>query len=138
MGYNIRFFPQTIELGREIAAALNAEGIGCGQFLWPAECSVPRRSAPPDWHVCRDMFPLVTQAAAETACPFSCSAYRERGGHAEYHAGDCPVAEDLFDRNIMIWLDPCYSEDDCLAIAAGMNKVFSAYCTEVPDAAPWF
>jgi 8-amino-3,8-dideoxy-alpha-D-manno-octulosonate transaminase len=138
VGYNIRFFPQTIELGREIAAALNAEGIGCGQFLWPAECSVRGKDAPPDWHVCRDMFPLVMQAAADEACPFCCSAYRERGGHAEYHAGDCPVAEDLFDRNIMIWLDPCHSEDDCLAIAAGMNKVFSAYCTEVPDAAPWF
>jgi 8-amino-3,8-dideoxy-alpha-D-manno-octulosonate transaminase len=138
VGYNIRFFPQTVELGREIAAALNAEGIGCGQFLWPAECSVRGKDAPPDWHVYRDMFPLVMQTAAtEVACPFACSAYRERGGRAEYHAGDCPVADDLFDRNIMIWLDPCYSEDDCLAIAAGMNKVFSAYCTGAPAASPW-
>jgi len=137
-GYNIRFFPETIELGRQIAAALNAEGIGCGQFLWPAECGVRGKDAPPDWHVCRDMFPIVLKASpTEVACPFSCPAYEQRGGRVEYRTGDCPVAEDLFDRNIMIWLDPNYSAEDCQAIAAGVNKVLSAYCTESPDATGW-
>lgn len=137
-GYNIRFYPHTIDLGRKIAAALNAEGIGYGDFLWPAECGVRGKDAMPDWHVSRDMIPIVMQTGPTDAnCPFSCPIYRERGGKAEYRTGDCPVAEDLFDRNIMIWLDPCYNEDDCLAIAEGINKVLSAYCTEDTSAPAW-
>lgn len=138
VGYNIRFFPETIELGRKIAAALNAEGIGYGEFLWPAECGVRGKDASPDWHVYRDMFPVIMKGGStEIACPFDCSVYRDRGGKVDYRIGDCPMAEDLFDRNIMIWLDPCYSEEDCRAIAGGINKVMSAYCTESADAARW-
>jgi hypothetical protein len=84
------------------------------------------------------MFPIVLQTAATSAgCPFSCSHYQERGGAAVYRRGDCPVAEDLFDRNIMIWLDPCYDEEDCRQIAEGINKVLSAYCTEDARARAW-
>jgi hypothetical protein len=72
-----------------------------------------------------------------SGCSYHCPIYREKGGRVEYHRGDCPVADDLFDRNIMVWLDPCYSEEDCRAIAAGMNKVFSAYCTEDPCGRKW-
>jgi len=38
----------------------------------------------------------------------------------------------------MIWLDPGYSEEDCRDIAAGINKVLSAYCTQDSGAARWF
>jgi dTDP-4-amino-4,6-dideoxygalactose transaminase len=138
VGYNIRFFPATVELGRKIASALNAEGIGYGEFLWPAECSVRGKEASPDWHVYRDMFPIVLQSSpTDVGCSFACPVYRERGGQVEYRAGDCPVAEDLFDRNIMIWFDPCYNKDDCRMIADGINKVLSAYCTEDAHATPW-
>ena len=71
------------------------------------------------------------------SCPFNCPKYQEQGGHVTYAKGDCPVADDLFDRNIMVWLSDCYDEVDCAAIAAGMNKVFDAYCTEDPAAAKW-
>jgi hypothetical protein len=37
----------------------------------------------------------------------------------------------------MIWLDPCYSPEDCRQIAGGINKVLSAYCTEDPAATRW-
>jgi len=138
VGYNIRFFPQTAALGRKIAAALNAEGIGCGEFIWPAECAVRGPDAPPDWHCYRHMFPVTLQGSpTEVGCPFSCPVYREKGGRIEYRADDCPVAADLFDRNIMVWLDPWYNEEDCRDIAAGVNKVLSAYCTEDPLAPSW-
>ncbi len=138
VGATIRFFPETIELGKKIAAALNAEGIGYGQFIFPAECSVRDENAPPDWHVYNQMFPTIHKSSpTEEGCPFNCPIYLEKGGEVEYRKGDCPVADDLFDRNIMIWLDPDYNEEDCRDIAAGMNKVFSAYCTEGPAAAPW-
>lgn len=138
VGYNIRFFPRTVELGRKIAAALNAEGIGCGEFIWPAECGVRGPDAPPDWHVARHMFPVTLQGSpTDVDCPFGCPVYRDRGGRIEYRAEDCPVAADLFDRNIMVWLDPWYNEDDCRDIAAGINKVLSAYCTEDPLGPKW-
>ncbi|MGO8748141.1 MAG: DegT/DnrJ/EryC1/StrS family aminotransferase [Thermoguttaceae bacterium] len=137
-GYTIRFFPQSVELGRKIAAAFNAEGVGVGNFIWPAECSIRGPEAAPDWHVYSHMFPVTLKTdATQPGCSFNCPTYRERGGRVEYRRGDCPVADDLFDRNIMIWLDPCYSEEDCRDIAAGINKVLSAYCTEDPDATRW-
>lgn len=137
-GYTIRFFPDSAALGRKIAAALNAEGIGIGNFIWPAECSIRGGEAPPDWHVYSHMLPLILHSNDPAMrCPFDCAIYRERGGNAQYRRGDCPVADDLFDRNIMVWLDPHYSEDDCADIAAGMNKVFSAYCTEDAAARKW-
>ena len=98
-----------------------------------------RQGAPPDWHVYWNMFPVLDQsrAAGADGCPFTCQCYREKGGYAEYRKGDCPVADDLFDRNIMVWLDPCYDEEDCRAVAAGMNKVFDAYCTEDVNGTKW-
>ncbi len=138
VGYNIRFFPKTVELGRKIAAALNAEGIGIGDFIWPAECSIRGHDAAPDWHVYSNMFPVIEKAGSSgDGWPFSSPEYQSQGGRAEYARGDCPVADDLFDRNIMIWLDPWYSEEDCRNIAAGINKVLSAYCSEDSDAANW-
>jgi 8-amino-3,8-dideoxy-alpha-D-manno-octulosonate transaminase len=138
VGYNIRFFPASVELGRKIAAALNAEGIGIGTFIWPSECSIRGNDAPPDWHVYSHNFAIMLQADAEgSGCSFHCPTYREKGGSIEYHRGDCPVADDLFDRNIAIWIDPGYSEADCEAVAAGMNKVFAAYCTEDPQGRKW-
>jgi 8-amino-3,8-dideoxy-alpha-D-manno-octulosonate transaminase len=137
-GYTIRFFPETVELGRRIAAALNAEGIGVGHFIWPSECSIRGGDAPPDWHVYSHMLPLILKGeAAASGCSFACPIYREKGGRVDYRRGDCPVADDLFDRNIMIWLDPCYAESDCRAIAAGINKVLAAYCTADTAARKW-
>ena len=138
VGYMIRFFPETIELGREIADALNAEGIGIGEFIWPAQCDIRGKEAPPDWHVYNNIFSILDQTdSSGSGCPFTCPIYRQRGGQAKYAEGDCPVADDLFNRNIQIWLDPCYSQEDCENIAAGINKVFDAYCTRDPGAAGW-
>ena len=138
VGYMIRFFPETVDLGRRIAAALNAEGIGIGRFIWPAECDIRGADAPPDWHVYRDMFAVMQQSDhAGSGCPFSCPTYDEKGGRVEYNQGDCPVADDLFDRNIQIWFDPGYDEEDCRNIADGINKVLSAYCTEDENGHNW-
>jgi 8-amino-3,8-dideoxy-alpha-D-manno-octulosonate transaminase len=137
-GYNLRFFPQTVELGRKIAVALNAEGVGVGRFIWPAECGIRGEDAPPDWHVYSDMFPVLDQSdASGMGCPFNCPHYHEAGGKASYDRNACPVATDLYNRNVMIWLDPNYDETDCEAIAAGINKVLSVYCMEDSTARPW-
>lgn len=110
VGYFIRFFPQDHDLARKIVDALRAEGIGGGT-------RGPKASS--DWHLYCDMFP-VTLANARNC-----------------RRGDCPVAEDLHNRCVTLSLTDWYAPEDCDRIAAGMNKVFSAYCTRDADAAAW-
>jgi 8-amino-3,8-dideoxy-alpha-D-manno-octulosonate transaminase len=113
IGYELRFYPETHELGRRIAAALTAEGIGCG-YRGP--------DAAPDWHVYHHMFPVILDPAT---------------GEPRYRRGDCPVADDLYDRSVRVGLDQWFSQADCDAVAAGINKVLSAYCTPDERAAKW-
>jgi len=130
IGYLLRFFPETTELGRAIVEALNAEGISC---------SMRGRDAPPDWHVYSGMFPIMLQCGAtEDNCPFECPLYQERGGRVDYARSNCPVADDLFDRNVSVRLDQWYTEADCQSVAYGINKVLSAFCREDPGAVGWF
>jgi hypothetical protein len=129
IGYLLRFFPETIELGQVIVEALNAEGISC---------SMRGRNAPPDWHVYSGMFPIMLQCGATAEnCPFECPLYHQQGGRIEYAKGDCPVADDLFDRNVSVRLDQWYTETDCRSVAHGINKVLSAFCVEDLDAGAW-
>lgn len=129
VGYTLRFYPETVDLGVRLVEALRAEGIGC---------SMRGREAPPDWHIYHSMFAIVQQSGATAeGCPFTCPIYRDRGGQARYARGDCPVADDLFDRMVSIGLNQWYSERDCRHVAAGIDKVLSAYCTPDAGAAPW-
>lgn len=129
IGYLLRFFPATFALGEQIVKALNAEGIACG---------MRSADAKPDWHVYADMFPITLKTGSMSADrPFDLPEYRARGGQVEYGKGLCPVADDLFQRNISIPLNQWYSPGDCRNIAAGINKVFSAYCTPDNQARPW-
>lgn len=124
IGYILRFFPETLELGHKIVAALNAEGVGC---------SMRGADAAPDWHIYHHMFPLVLQRGGPlNDCPFRCERYLAAGGTVEYTRGQCPVADDLFDRVISIGLNQWYNAADCKQIARAINKVLDAYCT--PDA----
>ncbi|MHC4717185.1 MAG: DegT/DnrJ/EryC1/StrS family aminotransferase [Planctomycetota bacterium] len=113
IGYELRFYPADHDLGRRIADALVAEGIGCGYR---------GADAPPDWHVYHHMFPVILEPAT---------------GRARWKKGDCPVADDLYDRSCVIGLNQWYSPADCDRIAAGINKVLSAYCTADESAAGW-
>jgi hypothetical protein len=84
------------------------------------------------------MYPVMARgAAAGENCPLVCPVYRERGGRAEYARGDCPVADDLFDRMVSVSLNQWYSAADCRNVAAGINKVLSAYCTEDAGRNAW-
>ncbi len=121
VGYSLRFFPETLDLGQRIVAALNAEGVACG---------MRGASGRPDWHLSRYMFPLLLQAGGpESSCPFDCPRYLEAGGQPTYGPGNCPVAEDLFDRMVAISLNQWYTARDCRNIAKAINKVLGAYCT---------
>ena len=129
VGYTLRFFPESIELGERIVDALQAEGVRSG---------IRGSNGRPDWHIYHSMFAIVEQSGATSeGCPFLCPIYHDRGGVPRYAKGDCPVADDLYDRMISISLNQWYTEADCGRIAEGINKVLSAYCTEDEAGAAW-
>jgi 8-amino-3,8-dideoxy-alpha-D-manno-octulosonate transaminase len=102
IGYLARAFPQNDALGKKIEAAWKAEGIATGYR---------GADAPPDNHAFCGMFPLFEK-------------FRE-----QCQPELCPVAADLFNRSLEIRIDQWWTADDCDAVAAGINKVLSAYCT---------
>ena len=104
IGYFLRLFPDSDGLACMICKALAAEGIN----------AVYRGTdASPDWHLFQDMFPLFPE-------------FRD-----QCRSNLCPVASDLFNRCININLDPWWSPEDCTAVATGINKVLSAFCTRI-------
>lgn len=130
IGYRLRFFPDTVARGQQIAEALRAEGIAC---------SMRGPDASPDWHLYSDMFPIMRQTGtmAEDR-PFKSRMHPGQDSHIKHARGACPVADDLFSREISLGLDQWYASADCHNIAAGINKVLSAYCTEDDSATPWY
>jgi dTDP-4-amino-4,6-dideoxygalactose transaminase len=129
VGYLLRFYPETIELGRRIVTALGAEGVPCG---------MRGQGGSPDWHHYSWMYPIIEKRGhTGVKCPWECPVYHERGGRAYYARGDCPVADDLYDRVVSVSLNQWYSGRDCRNIAAAIGKVLSAYCTQDPAAAKW-
>jgi dTDP-4-amino-4,6-dideoxygalactose transaminase len=129
VGYAIRFYPESLDLGERVVAALRAEGVGC---------HYRGRGGAPDWHQYSYMFPVTLRTGpTETECPWQCPVYERAGGKVTYARGDCPVADDLFDRVITVPLNQWYTAADCRHVADGINKVLGAYCTRSADAAPW-
>ncbi|HEO70757.1 MAG TPA: DegT/DnrJ/EryC1/StrS family aminotransferase [Candidatus Hydrogenedentes bacterium] len=130
VGYQIRFFPESFALGERVAAALQAEGVGAG---------FRGRHGPPDWHIYSYMYPIILQKSGYgRECVFDCPHYTRRGGKVAYARGDCPVADELFDRVVIIGLNRAFTAGDCRRIAKGITKVLDAYCTRDPKARPWF
>ncbi|MCC7261879.1 MAG: aminotransferase class V-fold PLP-dependent enzyme [Candidatus Latescibacteria bacterium] len=128
LGYMLRFFPATCALSAKLTAALRAEGV-------PAHTR--GRKHRPDWHLYRDMFPVVLKGGhTPEGSVFKDPRYLKRGGKVEYR-GACPVAEDLYSREVTVWLDQWLSDTDADALGLAIDKVLGAYCTRDPNAKPW-
>ena len=119
VGYQLRFFPESHELGQQICEALQAEGIGAG---------TRGTGGSDDWHIYHYMHPLKGAIA--------CDCY-DGNAQSTYEKGACPVADDLFNRVINMGLNQWYTESDCDHVAAGINKVLNAFCTPSDTARPW-
>jgi 8-amino-3,8-dideoxy-alpha-D-manno-octulosonate transaminase len=104
----IFFYVPTPELAVSFVQALTAENIVADQLYngkvaymeWPQLAN--KRTITPE------------------GCPFACPLY---SGHVEYGPGLCPKAEDLFPRSVRLCVSPLFTEEECLAIAHGVNKV---------------
>jgi 8-amino-3,8-dideoxy-alpha-D-manno-octulosonate transaminase len=129
VGYLIRFYPKTFELGEQVVRSLRAAGVSAG---------MRGKAAGPDWHIYSYMYAIILKAAAtEGGFPSEHPLYKQRGGQVEYRRGDCPVADDLFDRMITVSLNQWYSEEDCDRVADAINQVLEQHCTADPQARPW-
>jgi len=108
VGYMLRFFPETIELGERIVAALNDRKVGA---------AMRGRNGDNDWHCYYYMHPLTHQLGVQR--------------------GDCPVADDLFDRLINIPLNQWYTAADCRLLADRINEALATCCPENDGAPGW-
>ena len=100
IGCLLRLFPCTEGLRAGMLTALQAEGV-------PASSHGP--NGKPNWHLAMDMAPLgpyLTKASGQDRCE---------------------VAADLYHREIQVVIDQWWTEEDCDAVANGINKVLTAY-----------
>lgn len=124
VGYALRFFPESIELGERLVEDLRARNVGA---------SLRGHGGRPDWHIYHSMFPITLRTGATAAsCSFNCAEYRRHAGERTYERGQCPVADDLFDRMISIGLNQWYTETDCANVAAAIDQTLAIHC--IPDA----
>ena len=109
VGYNLRFFPETIALGEKIVRGLAEQKVDAG---------MRGAHGQPDWHIYSHMYPLTLKHG--------------------YERGLCPVADDLYDRMITIGLNQWYTAADRREIAGRINRVLEAHCTPDRDAPAWY
>jgi dTDP-4-amino-4,6-dideoxygalactose transaminase len=129
IGYMLRFFPDTPELGVKIAAALRAEGIGAG-------CR--GRNMAPDFHLSRDMFPVTLRVGSiPGGSVFDDPRNQVNGQSRQYDPLENPVSIELYEKEVSVGVNQYFTDADCALVAAALNKVLSALCTEDPKGAPW-
>jgi len=108
IGYCLRFYPESFALGERIIDGLLAQKIDAG---------TRGRHGRPDWHIYSYMYPITLKYG--------------------YGRGDCPVADDLFDRMITINLNQWYSAKDCDELAGRINRVLESCCAPDSAAPAW-
>ncbi len=129
VGYVLRFYPETIALGEKLVAELRAREVGCG---------MRGNHGSHDWHIYSMMYPITGKGCATPGgSPWEHPLYKEAGGQIEYKKGDCPVADDLYDRMISISLNQWYTEEDCAQLAASINEALGTQCTEDASGKAW-
>jgi len=130
VGYQLRFFPETPELGVKIAADLTAAGVG-------ARCRGAGHR--PDWHLSAHMFPVKLRTGHVKGCSvYEDPRYVAAGGNENAVRDACPVAEDLFAREVSIGIDQWLTADKCRAMADAINTVLAKYCqTTDSPVRPW-
>jgi 8-amino-3,8-dideoxy-alpha-D-manno-octulosonate transaminase len=108
VGYTLRFYPDTIARGQRIVSALQDRKIQAG---------MRGKKGADDWHCYSFMHPMLLQYPIRR--------------------GDCPVADDLFDRAIGIPLNQWYTPADCKTLADRINEALASCCTPDPKGRTW-
>ena len=103
------------EISRRFAAALNAEGIGCGTIF---DNSIPDR------HIYRNWPFMMSGLADERRAPWKNPFYK--GDIQGYSPTECPRTLELLGRTVMMLMDQTYSEQDADQAIEAVNKVATA------------
>ena len=115
-GVCLIFFLPDAEVTRKVLDALKAEGVPAGGVY---------DSTVRDWHVFRYWDHILgKKAVAADGLPWSAVPEEEL---PKYSPEMCPRALDFLGRAIMVDVDRHYSDQDCAAIAGGINKVLRAF-----------
>jgi len=114
-GLCLVFYLPNAELAKRVATALKAEGIGAGTMY---------DQGFPDRHIYTNWIEVLTKSPdVQRGCPFTCPFYK---GKVEYSRDMCPQTLGYLGRAIHINISPLLSDEDCDAIAKGINKVLNA------------
>jgi len=108
----IMFFAETSDKAKEYAAALSAEGIGCGTMY---NKEIPDRHIYPNW-----TYVLEKRGRTPNWSPWHPSVYK---GNVEYSPDMCPNTLGYLGRTIHIGMSQKMTEKDADDIAAGIRKV---------------
>lgn len=112
----ILFLPNS-EMTRHAIEALHAEGVPAGGVF---------DSKVRDWHIYTYWDHILDQkSVARDRLPWSAVPAAEL---PRYSRNMCPRTLDLLGRSIHIEINNSYSDEDCSAIALGINKVFRRLC----------
>ena len=103
------------ETSKRFAAALNAEGIGCGTIF---DNSIPDR------HIYRNWPFMMSGLADERRAPWKNPFYK--GDIQGYSPTECPRTLELLGRTVMMLMDQTYSEQDADQAIEAVNKVATA------------
>ena len=109
------FFLPEADMVEGFVEALQAEGIDAGGIY---------NQGVPDWHIFAH-WKILLDKLTPTAdgCPFNCPLYK--GPVPEYTKDMCPVTLDLLSRSVHMDIPPQLTEEDCIQIARGIEKVAS-------------
>ena len=110
----IVFYLPDVETTKRFCEALRAEGVGAGTI---------HNQGIPDRHIYNAWAEVLEYPRnVQMGCPFTCPMYK---GKASYSKDMCPQTLDYLSRTIHVNVSPLLTEDDCRAIALGVNKVAS-------------
>ncbi|MDH7481248.1 MAG: DegT/DnrJ/EryC1/StrS family aminotransferase [Armatimonadota bacterium] len=114
-GLSLVMFMPNPEIAKQVAAALQKEGIGAGTIY---------NQGIPDRHIYTSWVEILSKTPdVQKGCPFTCAFYK---GNVEYSPDMCPQTLDYLGRAIHLNVSPLLSPEDCDAIAFGINKVMTA------------
>ena len=109
MGYVLRFYPETFDLGERIVSDLQKEGLRCG---WIG------KEARPDWHLASDMIEVLQRRD-----PVRSSSLRK-----SRTSNLSPCADDFYRRIVTVHLNQWMRSAECRDLAEKMNRVFRKHC----------
>jgi 8-amino-3,8-dideoxy-alpha-D-manno-octulosonate transaminase len=116
---------ENAKIAQDVNLALRAEGI----TTYPQGVSNIRMT---DWglHLYYNIVSLVARRSVDKI-GFPWSLVENAGSEMRYEKGTCPVADDLFDRSIIMSIPSCLSSTDEDDIIHAFRKVIPHYCAKM-------